>query len=284
MGKHLKEKLEIKAPVNKIIKFSSVDGPGNRCVIFFQGCNFNCKYCHNPETINLCNNCGECVKECPNQALFFKNGIVNWNEDKCIQCDRCLETCKKNSSPKVKIMSVKDILKEIEKVVEFIDGITVSGGECSLNFKFIENLFTEVKKKWEYISCFMDTNGSIKLWEKDKKNLLNVIDGVMLDIKNLDREEHKKLTGNSNLNVIKNFFYLKNKKKLYEVRTVVYDEEIFKTIDKIAQKVEKSDVLYKIIRYRNFGVREQYKKELKMVSKEEIEKVIEKYDIRKVIV
>ena len=39
-----------KAPVNKIIKFSAVDGPGNRTAIFLQGCNFNCKYCHNPET------------------------------------------------------------------------------------------------------------------------------------------------------------------------------------------------------------------------------------------
>ncbi|HPW42155.1 MAG TPA: 4Fe-4S cluster-binding domain-containing protein, partial [Bacillota bacterium] len=46
------------ALVNKILPFSSVDGPGNRTVIFFQGCNFNCLYCHNPETINRCTGCG----------------------------------------------------------------------------------------------------------------------------------------------------------------------------------------------------------------------------------
>jgi pyruvate formate lyase activating enzyme len=41
----------IKGRINKIIDSSVVDGPGNRTVIFFQGCNFNCTYCHNPETI-----------------------------------------------------------------------------------------------------------------------------------------------------------------------------------------------------------------------------------------
>ncbi|MCG8572187.1 MAG: 4Fe-4S cluster-binding domain-containing protein, partial [Spirochaetes bacterium] len=40
--------------VNKIIPFSHVDGPGNRFALFLQSCNFNCNYCHNPETIRLC--------------------------------------------------------------------------------------------------------------------------------------------------------------------------------------------------------------------------------------
>ena len=40
----------MKAVINRIIPFSSVDGPGNRTAIFLQGCNINCKYCHNPET------------------------------------------------------------------------------------------------------------------------------------------------------------------------------------------------------------------------------------------
>ena len=58
-----------KAPVNKIIPFSNVDGPGNRTSIFFQGCPFNCLFCHNPETIHMCQNCGVCVEKCPVGAL-----------------------------------------------------------------------------------------------------------------------------------------------------------------------------------------------------------------------
>ena len=45
----------MKGIINKIIPFSNVDGPGNRLSIFFQGCNFDCLYCHNPETIKIFN-------------------------------------------------------------------------------------------------------------------------------------------------------------------------------------------------------------------------------------
>ncbi len=38
------------APLRKVISFSAVDGPGNRTAVFLQGCNLDCKYCHNPET------------------------------------------------------------------------------------------------------------------------------------------------------------------------------------------------------------------------------------------
>ena len=90
------------ALVNKIIAFSCIDGPGNRTAIFFQGCNFKCTYCHNPETINKCVNCGLCVKVCPVDALNIVDKKVTWDDKKCVACDACIRECDNLSTPKTK--------------------------------------------------------------------------------------------------------------------------------------------------------------------------------------
>ena len=243
------------ALVNKIIPFSSVDGPGNRCAIFLQGCNINCKYCHNPETISICNSCGLCAEECPKDALKMQDGKVVWNSKECVECDMCLKACMRNSSPKVKVMTVEDVMAEIKKVKPFVSGITVSGGECSLQDEFIAELFKEVKK--EGLTTFIDTNGTVPL--KDKNRLLEETDKVMLDVKSFDYDEHKMLTGKGNKEVLDNLEFLLKNDMLYEVRTVVVPNLLdnSKTVDKVSQIIAQHDenLRYKLIRYRAHGVR-----------------------------
>ena len=53
-----------------IITFSSVDGPGNRFVIFLQGCNFDCISCHNPHTIPLSISVEPTWRRSPTSAWF----------------------------------------------------------------------------------------------------------------------------------------------------------------------------------------------------------------------
>ena len=91
----------ITAPVNKIIPFSSVDGPGNRTAVFFQGCNWDCCYCHNPETRNMCTGCMACVQVCPVGALQNENGKVHFFPERCVGCDTCIKTCRFGSSPRI---------------------------------------------------------------------------------------------------------------------------------------------------------------------------------------
>lgn len=245
----------MKATVNRILPFSSVDGPGNRTAIFLQGCNFNCLYCHNPETINPCNHCGICVKACKYNALFVYEGEVVWDKTLCENCDACLKNCPRNSSPKAIEMTLEQVLVEIKKTRSFISGITVSGGECTLQSEFLIELFKEVKMLG--LTTFVDTNGSIPLYENEA--LLKVMDMAMLDVKSYNEEEHKMLTGMSNQVVLKNLKELAKQNKLYEVRTVIVPETLdnYSTVDRVSKQIAEinPDIRYKIIKYRTNGVR-----------------------------
>ncbi|MDU2671753.1 MAG: YjjW family glycine radical enzyme activase [Clostridium sp.] len=241
--------------VNKIIPFSSVDGPGNRTSIFLQGCNFNCIYCHNPETINICGNCGTCITACPTTALTKVNEEIIWNKSKCCNCDSCIKVCNNNSSPKVSKMSTADIINEINNYKPFIQGITVSGGECTLQEEFLINLFTKVKLLG--LTCFIDSNGSKDFREMPK--LLEVCDSVMLDVKSFDNNLHNKYINFDNKYVLSNLEFLASIGKLYEVRTVVVpeifnNEETVKKVSEIISKYD-SNIRYKLIKFRNLGVR-----------------------------
>lgn len=250
-----------KAPVNKIIPFSNVDGPGNRTAVFFQGCSFNCLFCHNPETIRVCNNCGECVPACPAGALRINGeGQTEWDQDTCIQCDTCIRTCQHGASPRVKWMTVREIMNEIRRTEPYITGITVSGGECTLRNEFLIDLFGEVNSLGK--TCLVDSNGSFD-FEKDPR-VLSVCEGVMLDVKAAGCAWHDKLTGNPADMVLKNLDYLLHTGKLFEVRTVIFpgmDRENEETVRYVARHIGDS-CPYKIIRYRPFGVREKYRQML----------------------
>lgn len=249
-----------KATINKIIKTSGVDGPGNRTVIFFQQCNFNCHYCHNPETINLCSNCGDCIEACPAHALSMTDGRVQWYKNLCVDCDSCLRACSKLSTPKTRNMSVDEVLDELKNSMPFIRGITVSGGECTLNHAFITQLFKKAKAL--NLSTMIDSNGSYD-FSKDRE-IMKWTDGVMLDIKAFDSYAHQSLAGVENEMVLKNALYLAENKKLYEIRTVIVpgllpNEQTVEAAAKLLKPyAEKYNIIYKLIKYRPNGVRKEY--------------------------
>lgn len=273
----MNNKQEIIGYVNKIIPFSNVDGEGNRMAIFLQGCNYNCLYCHNPETINRCINCGECVHACEYGALSMVDGKVQYDIDKCVNCDACVATCRKNSSPKITKITASELMIKIEKVKLFISGITVSGGECTLQRDFLKELFTKVKSLG--LTTFIDTNGSTSIY-KDKE-LLEVTDKTMIDLKTFAPEENKMLTGVTNETVIKNIRELGKLDKIYEIRTVVVPEVLNNkyTVDmgsKLLAEIN-PNIQYKLIKYRPMGVRKEllettvpandYMKELESIAR-----------------
>ena len=100
---------------------------------------------------------------------------------------------------------------------------------------FMREVFTLCKEK--NLGTLIDSNGSVD-FEKHI-NLLEYTDGVMLDIKAYDYNEHIKVTDVGNDIVLKNAKYLAGMGKLFEVRTVVVPElfDFRKTVDNVSKEL-----------------------------------------------
>ncbi|MBY6185647.1 YjjW family glycine radical enzyme activase [Marinobacter hydrocarbonoclasticus] len=223
----MKKPPALSAAVNRILPFSCVDGPGSRMVVFFQGCNMNCPSCHNPQTIGHCNHCLECVPHCPNGAL--QDASVNGkrrlahNAGQCQRCESCLPHCRRDGSPYARRYDVETLFNTIREHAMLLDGITFSGGEATLQHRFITALQSRLKSDAEtaYLNLLIDSNGLLDSphWPP----LLASSDGVMLDIKAMGAERHKALTGRDNSKVLASAQLLAEAGKLVEVRFLVIE-------------------------------------------------------------
>lgn len=147
--------------VHSLESFGSADGPGVRYVIFLSGCHMRCQFCHNPDTWDLRAGREYTASELIQTALRYRS---YWGSE---------------------------------------GGITVSGGEPLLQIDFLLELFSEAKKR--DIHTTLDTSGNPFTREEPFfskwKELMQITDLVMLDIKHIDEEGHRILTGQSGENI-----------------------------------------------------------------------------------
>lgn len=121
--------------------------------------------------------------------------------------------------------TVEEIYNKYEKIKEFVTGgITISGGEPLLQYDFLLELVTYFKSKGVH-TC-IDTSGScINLEKEENRNkieeLMKQVDLVLLDIKHIDEEEHKKLTSKSNKRVLEFAEFLSDIKQSVWIRHVI---------------------------------------------------------------
>ncbi len=154
-------------------------------------------------------------------------------------------------------MTVEQVLVEIEKARSFISGITVSGGECTVQYDFLLALLKGAGKI--NINAFIDTNGYIRV--EQMKELSTYFDKAMLDIKSFDEKEHLFLTGKPLAPVIANAGYLLQNNKLHEIRTVIVPEKLDnkRNVENIARLIAGTNpqVTYKLIKFRQAGVKNE---------------------------
>ena len=212
--------------IHSFESFGTVDGPGIRFVVFLQGCPLRCQYCHNPDT--------------------WGAGGTEY--------------------------SVEDVVNRVVRYRNYFGetgGVTVTGGEPLLQIDFVTELFTALKAKG--INTCVDTSGitfradNQAVVDKHKK-LLEVADLFLLDIKHIDDEACKKLTGQSNQNTLAFAKFLSDNGKRMWIRQVLVpgitdDEEslsrVRQFIDSL-QTVEKVEVLpyhtLGLVKYEKLGI------------------------------
>ena len=167
--------------VHSVESFGSVDGPGIRFLIFLQGCPMRCQFCHNPDS--------------------WKTGI---GEER----------------------TADELLDQAERFRAYWGdngGITVSGGEALLQIDFLLQLFEKAKQRG--IGTCLDTSAQLftrksPFFEKFER-LMELTDTVLLDIKHIDDEEHRKLTRHSNANILDCARYLSEIDKPVWIRHVL---------------------------------------------------------------
>ena len=249
----------MEALINKIIVPSFVDGPGSRMAVFLQGCNFDCIYCHNPETKRICNNCGICAPGCPSGALSYFDNKIQYRETICINCNKCIFICPNSSSPKTINYTTEDLLAKVHENKDFIDGITFSGGECTLQSDFIIEFAMKAKNMYN-LRTFIDTNGFVH--SASMNQMLPFIDGFMIDLKALISDIHLNITGKENSLVLKNIYASSEAGKLYEIRLVLL-KDINDSVDQLHEyflfvKNLNAYTKLKLIPFNPLGVRGNY--------------------------
>jgi pyruvate formate lyase activating enzyme len=197
--------------------FRNTDGYGIRTMIFFKGCPLRCKWCSNPFGLSVapqlavnrerCVGCGMCVKLCSKgvNRINPDDHKVEMDFDKCKACGLCVQLCPQKcrqiSGTKY---TAEQLYKKVQRELTFTrrdrGGLTLSGGEVLMQHEIAAELLKICKR--DYIDTCIETSAFAK-WE----HLLEVAqycDTVFVDMKHIDSDRHKEITGVPNELIMEN--------------------------------------------------------------------------------
>lgn len=199
----------------EIQRMSTEDGPGLRTTVFFKGCPLACGWCHNPESLSPrpqiqwtgvgCLGCGACVETCPNGSLFLDSTGIHIDRRLCDGCGVCVDECPSGAMELLgTFWNLGDLVNELVKDRTYFEqsdgGITLSGGEATMQPEFCRSLLSELEKQG--IRTALDTCGQVS--RGVFATLLPLTDLLLFDLKEIDVEKHRRFTGRSNELILEN--------------------------------------------------------------------------------
>ena len=278
MSNHTVDSSQVTGIVLNIQRYCTHDGPGTRTTVFLKGCSLRCKWCSNPESINLkpelaydvskcegAEECGLCLKPpFPEGGFYVVDGAddrirVNW--DLATDCDKeTVSLCPTDALYMFGTeMTAEEVLNEVERDASFYrssgGGMTLSGGECLLQPDFCAALLEGAHDRG--INTAIETAGNVP-WASFEK-VLPHLDIMIHDLKLTSPERHKKWIGAGNERILENF------KKAYETfpdmrciaRTPLIpgvndDEEHIRAVLEFIRP-HKNVIEYELLPYHRFG-------------------------------
>jgi len=251
-----------------IQKCSVHDGPGIRTTVFLKGCNVRCLWCHNPESFETapqisidyktCVNCGQCANACLDNVHQITSKGHQLQVSRCSGCGRCVTICPTHSLKVFgQTMSVEAVMEDVLKDVEYYQasggGVTISGGEPTVQQDFLLALLRECQKN--AIHTCLETNGIIP--NDYLEQIEPYVDLYLLDYKATGALKHKELTGNNGEQVLCTLKYLNKKQRETILRCPIIqglndDAEHFAAIRRLKQQYNNISQV-EIIPYHTLG-------------------------------
>lgn len=185
---------------------STRDGPGNRTVLFLQGCNLRCEWCHSPHSQPMCSpvlyfesycdSCGSCVAVCPRGCHKMQGETHIFDREMCDNCGNCTKAgvCETEALRRREYEATPEVLygklKSELRMLKGIGGLTISGGDPVLQYKEVKRLLRFCKE--DGIHTAIETSAAVQ--NEVIKELADDVDCWLFGLKQTDPGLCKKMT------------------------------------------------------------------------------------------